>query len=214
MRRARRGNEFPTLDDMMSLSDGGEAYKWTCAKFMPFVVGFKNWKRLMRTQKISQMATCSDESFLLLILENNYDRWVDEAKWLVVNKDKAKEDRAPKDWAAAKYTNSGFVKADGRCRACQGWSSEGYLRFNELHKLVKADRRGRHVFEQELFEYCQNRVNRQVKEVVVEEEIFPANDLWEEDGVEDVRPSQATTRYTVRRDSNDEDGPFYQVPRT
>ena len=155
MRRARRGNEFPTLDAMMSLSDGGEAYKWTCAKFMPFVVGFKNWKRLMRTQKISQMATCSDESFLLLILENNYDRWVDEAKWLVVNKDKAKEDCAPKDWAAAKYTNSGFVKADGRCRACQGWSSEGYLRFNELHKLVKADRRGRHVFEQELFEYCQ-----------------------------------------------------------
>ena len=118
VRRARRANEFPTLDAMMSLSDSGEAYKWMCAKFMPFVVGFKNWGRLMRTQKLSQMATCSDESFLLLILENNYDRWVDEAKWLVVNKDKAKEDRAPKDWAAAKYTNSEFVKADGRCHAC------------------------------------------------------------------------------------------------
>ena len=214
MQKANRGEEFPTLDELMLLSGGGEPYKWMCANFMPFVVGFKNWKRLERTQKLSQIATCSDEGFLLLILENSYDRWVDEAKWLAANKDKAKEDRAPKKWAAAKYTNAGKNTANGRCRPCQGWASEGYLRFNELYKLVKVDRKGRHAFEEELFDECKMRASGKVTKVVVDAEIFPAHDLLDEEDDEEVRPSQARTRYPTNMDREDDDGPFYQVPRT
>ena len=155
MKKEGRSEDFPTMDDLLLLSDGGATYKWMCAKFIPFVVGFKHWGRFYRTQQLSSLATCSDESFLLLVLENNYERWVDEAEWLETNKDKPKAERSPRHWAAAKYTNSGKSQFNGRCRPCQGWSNEGYKRFNELHKLVKADRKGREEFEQELFEECQ-----------------------------------------------------------
>ena len=190
MKKEGRSDDFPTMDDLLLLSDGGAHYTWMCAKFIPFVVGFKHWNRFYRTQKLSKLATCSDESFLLLVLENNYERWVDEAEWLETNKDKPMAERAPKHWAAAKYTNSGKSQSNGRCRPCQGWSNEGYKRFNALHKLVKADRKGREEFEQEFFEECQAKASRKAKDIMVEEEIYPANDLWDDGDRADEEPNK------------------------
>ena len=53
-----------------------------------------------------------------------------------------------------------------------------------------------------------------VTKVVVNAEIFPAHDLLDEEDDEEVTPSQARTRYPTNMDREDDDGPFYQVPRT
>jgi hypothetical protein len=68
------------------------------------------------------IATCSDEAFVLLTLENNYERWMAEANWIVENDEIPEEDRAPKDFPGSKYTNSGKSKKNGRSCRLQGWA--------------------------------------------------------------------------------------------
>jgi hypothetical protein len=115
---------------------------------------------------------------LLLTLENNYMRWLGEAKWNTSNKNKAPEDREPKNFPSAKYTNSGNSKRDGRSKRLQGWAQAGFLRFNELYNLVAKDRRHRSQFEADLLlVVCADRRGRQEDSNDKEEEIFPANDL-------------------------------------
>jgi hypothetical protein len=50
----------------------------------------------MYKELISDIATCSDETFVLLTLANNYDRWMSEAQWLERNKDKDPNNRKAK----------------------------------------------------------------------------------------------------------------------
>jgi hypothetical protein len=47
---------------------------------------------------LSSIATCSDEAFVLLTLENNSERWMAETNWIVENDEIPEEDRAPKDF--------------------------------------------------------------------------------------------------------------------
>jgi hypothetical protein len=39
-------------------------------------VGWKAWNKQKYKEPISDIATCSDESFVLLTLKHNYDRWM------------------------------------------------------------------------------------------------------------------------------------------
>ena len=170
-----------SLVDVLQLSKGGEPYEWVCSKLLPCVVGVKNWKLGYLKEPISDVATCSDEAFLLLVLENNYSRWLSEARWLKANRYKDEEAQAPKNYPEAKYTNSGRSKKNGRSKRNQGWSREGYVRFNELYSLVHADRLQRAKFEQELMIYMRQEIegedNSDDDIEGADDEIYPANDL-------------------------------------
>jgi hypothetical protein len=165
---------------MMQLSASGDKYSWLCTKLLPFVVGYKKWIKSYYKEPMSSIATCSDEAFMLLTLDNNYARWMEEALWIEHNKDKDEKDRTPRRFVASKYTNSGKSQANGRNKTFQGWAREGYLKFNELYQKVAEDRRTRAAFENKVLVMLRRDVQTQEEESDSEEEedeIYPANDL-------------------------------------
>jgi hypothetical protein len=179
----REEEEPYKLEQFLQLSPVGAPYQWLCQYLVPCVVGNKVWNKKKNKELLSTIATCSDEAFVLLTLENNSERWMAEANWIVENDEIPEEDRAPKDFPGSKYTNSGKSKKNGRSRRLQGWAREGYLRFNALYTLVDHDRRHRAQFENELLAIRQKEnanIDRdRIKDTLtdMEDEIFPANDL-------------------------------------
>jgi hypothetical protein len=182
MTRLEADDEIYTLESILELSRSGEPYQWFCKQLLPCVVGAKLWHKKHNKELISTIATCSDEAFALLTLENNYERWMAVARWNVDNADLALEDKAPKHYPGSLYTNSGMSKKNGRSRRLQGWAREGYLRFNVFYNQVSRDRRHRVHFENELLTVWQNNnkkthLHGNVMVTEAEDEIFPANDL-------------------------------------
>jgi hypothetical protein len=167
---------------------------------MSSVVGNKAWTKQKHKETLSDIATCSDETFLLLTLENNYDRWMSEASWRVANEDKELADHAPKMFPNSKYTNSGKSQKNGQSKRLQGWSRDGYVRFNKLYKRVQNDRLRQANFETELLAVWRNNespTTQNTRDVAMEEElIFPANDLT---GL------IAPTRYLTRNEDMEEE---------
>jgi hypothetical protein len=209
---------IPTLDDIMELSKDPDTYKWMCLKLLPFVVGHKIWIKQCYKSTISAIATCSDETFVLLTLENNYDRWQDEANWIVNNKHKDVKDQAKKVFATSKYTNSG-TKKNGKSRPFQGWSQIGYRRFNSIYNEVSNDRKRRGQFEQELLASLQSNVNTENEESdseAEEEEIYPANDFA---GVPvPLRGARSLGNQLPESDNegesqDEEDDPYFETPQ-
>jgi hypothetical protein len=169
--------QFHSLELLQLLSKGGEAYKWVCAHFLKCVVGSKPWSRRFYRESLSEVVTESDESFVLLTIENNYERWCHE--FTIDPHDKNGRVQLPE----ARYTNSGSSHKTGKgsSRRFHGWSREGYLRFNALHRQIKEDRKGREIFELELKQQFEEQHAKRREEHdesdVDEEEIFPANDM-------------------------------------
>jgi hypothetical protein len=190
----RKGTVY-ALVDILELSKGGNAYKWVCSKMMQCVVGYSKWQRRCFKEHMSEFTTDSDESFLVVVIENNYQRWLDEAQYLANNtSNQAKTTTKPanedieEQWkenlAPAKYTNAGMSASNskGSNRRCGGWSKEGYKRFNALYAMVKEDRKRRVEFELDLKEMCQDERNMDEAQNdddddSDDEEIIPANDM-------------------------------------
>ena len=176
-KQAKLKQEFPRITEITLLSKGGYRYAWVCTTFMKCVVGCHVWSRRAFKEVLSEFITESDESFMLLTLENNYSRWVQEAIF-VANGDGEK----PK-LPDSLYTNSGYsrVKGKGTSRRFHGWSKQGYLRFNELYCQVKTDRNSRAQFELEVLESCRETHSGDYGEDGTDnsddEEIIPANDM-------------------------------------
>ena len=203
MRRLRKKEKCHELEDILNLSAGGEAYVWICSTLMSCVVGYKVWNRRCFKELLSDFSTDSDESFLVLVVENNYQRWMEEARHttgtVVVQTKEDNEDGEDNDdndeepteehnehWKEnlppAKYTNSVGSSSSGKGsnRRCSGWSKEGFKRFNTLYALVKEDCKRRANFELDLKEQCQGQRNKTDKNDSAEsdgEEIIPANDM-------------------------------------
>ena len=168
---------MPTMKEILKLSKDQDVYCWFCDTFMKAVVGHNVWNHRAHNESLSEVATESDKAFLLVVMENNYDRWTSEAKI------PAREERRAARLPEALYTNSGSSKMEGRGsnRRFGGWSKEGCLRFNALHKLVHEDRQTRANFEAVLKEKQLTKNHTRKKEKHCdqdeEEEIFPANDI-------------------------------------
>jgi hypothetical protein len=187
----RKKEPVPSMEDILLLSKGGQTYEWVCAKLLKCVVGCATWNMRYYKERLSDVATDSDESFLVLTIENNYHRWMDEARhWATstVAFDDA-DDSWKENISEALYTNSGTSKNTGKgsSRRFQGWSRDGYLRFNALHKLVREDRQLRSLFEIQLLnsfkeDHAGNQAASESEED--EEEIFPANDMGGVSGID------------------------------
>jgi hypothetical protein len=166
---------LPMLHDILKLSQDPDTYTWVCATMLKCVVSCSVWKKRYFKEPLSEIATESDESFLILTLENNFDRWMHELTH-------CGEDIDKKDMPEARYTNSGVSQLTGKgsSKRFHGWSREGYLRFNELYLLVREDRKLRANFEVDLkakFEAEHVSRRRQEESEDEEDEIFPANDM-------------------------------------
>jgi hypothetical protein len=170
-KRMKKGKPFYTLQDFLWLSLVGKPYKWICTHLMSTVVGNKAWTKKKHKETLTDIATCSDETFVLLTIENNYDHWMSEASWCFANEDKEPAECAPKMFPTSKYTNSGKSQKNGRSKRLQGWSRDGYERFNELYTGVQNDRLRRANFETELLSVWRNSealMTPHIREVAVE----------------------------------------------
>jgi hypothetical protein len=170
------------LEQILQLSPIGKPYQWFCKHLLPCVVGAKLWHKKHNKELIETIATCSDEGFALLTVENNYKRWMAMARWHVANDNLAPDDRAPKQFPGSLYTNSGLSKNNGHSCCLQGWAREGFLRFNELYTLVGRNRPHLVRFENELLHMWQSESKNDnphcpVTATETEEDIFPANHL-------------------------------------
>ena len=119
---------FPTMEDILQLRTNPEVWEYVARKFLVILLptGVHSAKRL-RTCFMQDLTTTNDEAFMLLIIENNYGRWMQEAKKKasIVSEDAEKVKR--------KYT------AEGN-EGSKGWSQAGRKRFGELHSEVLGDR--------------------------------------------------------------------------
>lgn len=100
------------------------AYTMFVTSIVPVVVGRYEWKQKAHKVHYSTFVTPSDEAFGMLLVENNYEAWVEIAQ----TGDKG--DKKPK------YTK--HAMNSGRYG---GWSTQGIRRYNELIRIVKEDRR-------------------------------------------------------------------------
>ena len=185
IRHLKKKEPIPALTNILKLSLGRDAYYWVMTKMLKGVVGSSVWNKCSFRELVSDFATDSDKSFLILTIENNYQRWVDEAQHRVkpTTEDSDDDDESWKEnLAPAKFTNSGASTSNGRGsnKRCGGWSKEGYLRFNELYLLVKEDRKRRANFEltmKQQFEAEHSNAGEDDDDTDDGEEILPANDM-------------------------------------
>jgi hypothetical protein len=174
---ANIGRDFPTMDTILELSINQQTYLWFAQEFVRIVVGKKVWKSHAFRSDLSEFCSMSGEAFCLLTVENNYDRW----SGMVESGDYAdKNSTAPPPL----YTNAGkSSRLKGTAKAFQGWTMEGYQRFNDLYDMVKYDRvsPGRKFYETTLRSLVADENTKQRPSRVVEEDdgevIYPAHDL-------------------------------------
>lgn len=92
----------------------------------PPMVPAKHWKQNKGEVAVTDLLTISDEALALIVLENNYEEWIDRAKGVEVHKKSRK----------TKYTHGGQKKNGTR----KGWSLEGRQRFNTIFTAIKLER--------------------------------------------------------------------------
>ena len=178
IRYAKEQKVFPTMEDILKLHRQEEHYIMIAKEFIRIIVGKSKWKHQCFRDNLSKFCSASGEAFCLLTLENNYARWCGMVE---------SGDFGDKDHTAPPplYTNAGKTnRTVGMAKPFQGWSVEGYERFNELHRLVKQDRAklSREAFEDKLRAILAEENSRVRKRKVDEEDdgeevVYPAHDF-------------------------------------
>ena len=119
----------------------GDRYTLFCDEILPCVVGKTRWSDNIWQVKISDLATPSDEAFAHIILENNWDVWVELAEGDMESSSAASSaendgENGSKTVACPKYTQNGI-----HAKRYHGWTHEGIKRFNTLSLEVRRDRK-------------------------------------------------------------------------
>jgi hypothetical protein len=120
--------------------------------FVPAVVGKNKFKARMDApvNQDNAMCTISDEACAMLLLENNYDRWIDVHKNKIEGRTIAdpalahSDEKRKRKWESnvcPKYTDGGIIYTDKRQTTHKGWKDAGIQRFNQLCVIVQEDRR-------------------------------------------------------------------------
>jgi hypothetical protein len=162
------GEDFFTIEELTKLRRATtdrerRAFFWFFGTFLECVCGRRSWGKQKNHELISQatekggrgkVVTKSDEAFALLLFENYIDKWKappenpNDRELNAQGKRKQPRQRG-------KYT---AIKS-GHCKY-GGWSHAGMARFNELYKLVEADRASNvaEAMEKELLAFCRRRM--------------------------------------------------------
>ena len=149
---------LPSIEDILKLRKNLQTMRILCDHFLPCVVGKKWWKmQILSGRHVNDIATVSDEAFVLLVLENIWDDMIK------VNIDKyyrpKKRKKTQEDEEGTRSGNSPNAptndknKHDDRSvitgkwtsawrgsRRYGGWNPEGINHFNRLVKIVQQDR--------------------------------------------------------------------------
>ena len=125
-----------------------KAFFQFCDHILSCVVGKKLWDKSMGVKHMSGIATTTDEAWALLVLENSWDVWKQQAR-SPNGKVELKERRS------TKWTNTSSLASRS-----EGWGQKGMRRFNELVRKVKEDRQRSEGVEQLYMESKQDESDR------------------------------------------------------
>jgi hypothetical protein len=123
MTEAYDKQELPDMTELLLLCQGCETeWFWFADNVVECVSGKRAWGKEKSTKVLAESVTSSDEAFALLILINNWDKWL------------AEEEKPPRK-TDPMYTGS--TKGN---KKFQGWSDLGIAKYNELLEKVEQDR--------------------------------------------------------------------------
>jgi hypothetical protein len=129
-------------------------YVELCGRLLEGVVGKRKFaKQWAQKRSVMEIASISDEAMILLLLENNEQKWLAEhdAKGknkkvtvTVANEEEVGGDARSKkkkdNGVRTKCTQTGKGNKNGMTKRNAGWADEGVQRFNVLFDLVQKDR--------------------------------------------------------------------------
>ena len=136
------------IEDFLQMRSNEKAFFQFCDHILPCVVGKKLWDKSMGVKHMSGIATTTDEAWALLVLENSWDVWKQQAR-SPNGKVELKERRS------TKWTNTSSLASRS-----EGWGQKGMRRFNELVRKVKEDRQRSEGVEQLYMESKQDESDR------------------------------------------------------
>jgi hypothetical protein len=73
-------NQMPPKEQVWQIHNNATVFALVFDKFLPPLIGSTKHKNTRLTSTISEICTKSDEAFLLLVLENNWEKWMAIAK--------------------------------------------------------------------------------------------------------------------------------------
>jgi hypothetical protein len=134
-----------SMDDFLQGRTNEEVYSVFFDRFIKAIGKKTTWNtRVMEAKSDRGICSVSDEAFTLLLLENNFDRWLDifDMNKGQVSVRRGQKTRKFESDVATKYTRGGHVyKATDKTKEVKGWSSTGIERFNFLFDKVRKDRK-------------------------------------------------------------------------
>ena len=123
------------MDDFLELRYDSETMNLFCGNILPHIMGKNLWKEGVYNMKVCDLASVTDEAFVLLALENIWDEWVGVLlEEFFGSKKRKMSDDGKRLVCAGKYT--GGWRSVTRFG---GWSTDGLDRMNVLIKLVKVN---------------------------------------------------------------------------
>jgi hypothetical protein len=96
--------------------------------------GKEVWKSNALHLNLSKYCAASGKAFCLLVVENNYAQWSDMVE-SGDHGDKINSASLPLSTNAGKSN-----RKNGAARPFQGWTAEGYQKFDILYNMVRANR--------------------------------------------------------------------------
>ena len=132
MTKLPKGQEMFSMERLRQWREDPAVFKYVVNNFLSTVKGKKRFRKQAKSLPLSEILTPADEAFVILVIDHNYDRWVDGyKKWKEANFDKKKQDESK---IKTKFTSGGST------RAGEGWVSEAIVQFNKYYKYVVEER--------------------------------------------------------------------------
>ena len=208
-----------SLHEFLQGRENQEVYEVFMTKFAWCVVARKTeWQsRVLAAETDRDVLSVSDEAFALIVLENNWSRWIDVFN---INGGKVPKNGVGRktgenvSLVPTKYTRGGLayvfrnhcsnpLKDDGSAYKYKGWSAAGITRYNALHDQVKEDRKiYKEFITQWLEKICQEYKNPSKKRRMKVNMPEARNDLFSDGETEDEDIAQEESSIKHMNDEN------------
>jgi len=151
--------QMPSVEQILLMrSPGNDAYYKFFDEMLSQVVGRTVWKRDTVLKPVRKIATCSDEAFAILLIENSFDAWIKQAEKITPT---GHIGVPPIDVGNYQSGKTRYTANGAGTKKDKGWSEEGLKRYNELCHMVWMNRKEDHSkeFEQVYQDKLTNKMN-------------------------------------------------------
>jgi hypothetical protein len=196
----------PGKDEFCKGRRNRKTYTTFFSRFVPAVVGPELFRQRLQDANgdtsPDTVCTISDEAFALLLVENSYDRWTDIYKQTggIPKQRRGDRTRQCDSDIAPLYTHGGIKYVLHQTTKKKGWTDQGIERYNELFKMVQADRQRTKFMKR--FIKDQKATSNKKKEKTELVAVTAVHLLWDDDA---QTPSERTIAKTLSEEDSSQD---------